>query len=92
MFQLKSAESERCPGFYNSMQKGELTFTPSDSTLADGLAVSLVGVNSFATAKPLVDKSVLVSEEYIAIAILRLLELEKAVVEGIASINISTKV
>ena len=64
------------------MQKGEPTFTNSDPTLADGLAVSLVGVNSFATAKPLVDKSVLVSEEYIAIAILRLLELEKAVVEG----------
>ena len=77
-----SAESERCPSFYNSMVKGEPTFTRCDSTLADGLAVSLVGVNSFATAKPLVDKSVLVSEEYIAIAILRLLELEKAVVEG----------
>ena len=79
---LKSAESERCPSFYNSMLKGEPTYTPCDSTLADGLAVSMVGVNSFATAKPLVDKSVQVSEEYIAIAILRLLELEKAVVEG----------
>jgi threonine dehydratase len=64
------------------MIKGEPTYTPCDSTLADGLAVSMVGVNSFATARPLVDKSVQVSEEYIAIAILRLLELEKAVVEG----------
>ena len=79
---FKSAESERCPSFYNSMVKGEITYTPCDSTLADGLAVSMVGVNSFATARPLVDKSVQVSEEYIAIAILRLLELEKAVVEG----------
>ncbi len=64
------------------MLHGRPTYTKSDPTLADGLAVSMVGVNSFATAAPLVDKSVTVLEEYIAIAILRLLELEKAVVEG----------
>jgi threonine dehydratase len=70
------------PGFHNSMLHGRPTYTKSDPTLADGLAVSMVGVNSFATAAPLVDKTVTVLEEYIAIAILRLLELEKAVVEG----------
>jgi threonine dehydratase len=64
------------------MKNGRVTYTRTDPTLADGLAVSLVGVNSFATAAPLVDKTVCVSEEYIAIAILRLLEMEKAVVEG----------
>jgi len=64
------------------MKNGKVTYTRTDPTLADGLAVSLVGVNSFATAAPLVDKTVCVSEEYIAIAILRLLEMEKAVVEG----------
>lgn len=64
------------------MANGKPTLTISDSTLADGLAVSLVGVNAFASAKNLVDKCVCVQEEYIAIAILRLLELEKAVVEG----------
>ena len=42
----------------------------------------LVGVNAFATAFPLIDKMVVVSEQYIALAILRLVELEKAVVEG----------
>ncbi|RNA15110.1 threo-3-hydroxyaspartate ammonia-lyase-like [Brachionus plicatilis] len=77
-----AAESDRCAGFYNSMANGEPTLTFSDPTLADGLAVSLVGVNAFASAKNLVDKCVCVQEEYIAIAILRLLELEKAVVEG----------
>ena len=64
------------------MINGSPIFTKSDSTLADGLAVSMVGVNAFATAAPLVDKCVTVSEEYIALAILRLLEMEKAVVEG----------
>lgn len=77
-----SAESIRCPGFYNSCKHNATTFTKCESTLADGLAVSLVGANAFASANPCTDKSVCVSEEYIAIAILRLLELEKAVVEG----------
>ncbi len=47
-----------------------------------GLAVPVVGCNSFATAQPLVDKCVVVKEETIALAILRLIEVEKAVVEG----------
>ena len=64
------------------MKNGSPIYTKSGSTLADGLAVPVVGVNSFATANKLVDKCVAVSEEYIAISILRLIELEKAVVEG----------
>lgn len=53
-----------------------------ESTLADGLAVPIAGFNAFETAKSLIDKMVIVKEEWIAIAILRLLELEKCVVEG----------
>lgn len=53
-----------------------------ESTLADGLAVPKVGYNAYATAAPLIDKMVVVSEEWIALAILRLVELEKCVVEG----------
>lgn len=52
------------------------------ATLADGLAVPKVGCNAFATTKPLLDKMVVVKEEWIALAILRLVELEKCVVEG----------
>lgn len=52
----KSAESEGCPGFFNSMLNGKPSWTKTESTLADGLAVSLVGYNSFATASSLVDK------------------------------------
>lgn len=51
-------------------------------TLADGLAVPTVGPNAFAIAKSVVDRTVQVSEESIAVAILRMLELEKGVVEG----------
>jgi threonine dehydratase len=51
-------------------------------TLADGLAIPQVGSNAFQIAKPLVDLAVTVTEEQIALAILRLIELEKSVVEG----------
>lgn len=57
-------------------------YTPNNATLADGLAVPKVGYNAFATIKPLLDKMIVVKEEWIALAILRLVELEKCVVEG----------
>ncbi len=51
-------------------------------TLADGLAVSRVGANAFAIARDHVDRIVRVGEDELALAILRLVELEKSVVEG----------
>lgn len=51
-------------------------------TLADGLAVSKVGETAFRLANPLVDAILDVDEAFIAKAILRLMELEKSVVEG----------
>lgn len=51
--------------------------------------VAVVGVNAFATIKPLLDKMIVVKEEWIALAILRLVELEKCVVEGRPKFNIS---
>jgi threonine dehydratase len=52
------------------------------STLADGLAVASVGERSLAIAAKVVDRVVTVDEASIALAILRLVELEKSVVEG----------
>lgn len=57
----------------------DITLKPS---LADGLAVSRVGELSFASLKDRVDRVVTVDEASIALAILRLIELEKSVVEG----------
>ncbi|CAH1774898.1 unnamed protein product [Owenia fusiformis] len=75
-------ESEKCASFTASLEAGKPVYVNAASTLADGLAVPLVGVNAFATAAPLIDKMVVVNEEYIALSILRLVEIEKAVVEG----------
>lgn len=75
-------ESDRCPSFSSALKAGKPTEVKILSTLADGLAVPLVGFNAFATASSLIDKMIVVNEEWIAIAILRLVEHEKCVVEG----------
>ncbi|MET0917188.1 MAG: threonine ammonia-lyase [Burkholderiales bacterium] len=51
-------------------------------TLADGLAVPQAGTIPFETLARVVDRVVTVDEAAIALAVLRLIELEKSVVEG----------
>jgi len=75
-------ESERCASFTASMNSGKVERVEAESTIADGLAVPTPGCNSLATAKGKIDHMITVSEESIALSILRLIELEKAVVEG----------
>jgi threonine dehydratase len=52
------------------------------STLADGLAVAQAGALPFGVLRRVVDQVVTVDEAAIALAVLRLIELEKSVVEG----------
>ena len=80
--QIIGVQPERCQGWIKAMESGKPVLASTQPSLADGLNVPLVGVNAFATASPLIDKVVTVSEDSIAIAILRLIEMEKAVVEG----------
>nr|AWS20467.1 threonine dehydratase [Mayetiola destructor] len=75
-------ESEKCPSFSKALNHGKPVQVKIEPTLADGLAVPQVGYNAFATVVPLLDKMVVVKEEWIALAILRLVEQEKLVVEG----------
>ena len=76
------AEPVNCPSLTGALQEGRPVTVPATSTLADGLLVPRVGTNAFALAAKHVDKVVLVKERFIALAMLRLLEMEKAVVEG----------
>ena len=91
-----------CASFTKAMSIGKAVHTPTSPSLADGLTVPTVGVNALATGAPLIDKIVTVSEAWIAIAILRLIELEKvrivqlavtlwvqAVVEGAGAIGVA---
>ena len=75
-------EPERAASFTAAMQAGKPVPVEVQPTLADGLAVPQVGEHAFGIARKLVDKTLLVGEREIALAVLRLLELEKAVVEG----------
>ncbi|XP_065658687.1 L-threonine ammonia-lyase-like [Hydra vulgaris] len=79
-----SVESEKCASFKAAFEAGKPVKIAVEQsiTLADGLCVSTVGENAFFTARPYVDKVVSVSEPYIAMAVLRLVESEKCVVEG----------
>lgn len=60
------------------MENGRPVQVEIEPTLADGLAVPMVGYNAFKTVRPLIDKMIVVKEEWIALAILRLVEQEKS--------------
>ncbi len=75
-------EPERAASFTAALTAKHPVQVEMQPTLADGLAVPKVGDNAFSSARDLVDRTVLVAEQSLARAILRLMELEKAVVEG----------
>jgi threonine dehydratase len=75
-------EPQFCASYTAALEAGKpvpATFTP---TLADGLAVPVVGPHAFEVARHYVDECVLVTEKEISLAVLRLIENEKVVVEG----------
>ena len=82
-------ESTHTGNFAAALRAGKPVIVPRRATLADGLAPLTVGPTSFALARERVDQVVSVSEEWIALAILRLLELEKTVVEGSAAVPLA---
>ena len=68
--------------FTAALAAGRPVTVPLSPTLADGLAVALIGTRPFEMLRQVVDEVVTVDEANIALAILRLIELEKSVVEG----------
>ena len=82
---LIAVEPAAAPSFGASLAAGRPVQVPIRPTLADGLAVGRVGDLPFALAAPLVDRVVTVGEDALSLAVLRLLELEKTVVEGAAA-------
>jgi threonine dehydratase len=55
---------------------------PTRYTLADGLAVAEAGRHALAIARPRVGRMVQIAEEHLALAMLRMAELEKCIIEG----------
>lgn len=75
-------EPEHAACFTAALAAGRPVTVPLSPTLADGLAVALLGTKPFEMLQKVVDAVVTVNEANIALAILRLIELEKSVVEG----------
>jgi threonine dehydratase len=82
---IVAVEAENVASFSAALEANKPTRIALHPTLADGLAIPQVGGNGFEVARSYVDKTVIVTEEQIAIAILRIVELEKGVVEGAAA-------
>jgi threonine dehydratase len=75
-------EPQRAASFTAACTAGHPVPVKVRPTLADGLAVAQVGQNAFTIAREFVEKTIVLNEHQIALAILRLVELEKSVVEG----------
>ncbi|KAK6739053.1 hypothetical protein RB195_020872 [Necator americanus] len=87
--QVIAVESDTCPSYTEAIKAGKPVLVSVRSTLADGLAVPMVGGNALATLDGIVDKSLVVCEETTALSILRLIEMEKAVVEGGGAVGVA---
>ena len=80
--QIFGVQPNRAASFTVALKSGKPVPFAVKPTLADGLAVAEAGANAFEIARRFVDRVITVDEHEIAVAVLRLLELEKAVVEG----------
>ncbi len=78
--------------FTAALRSGKPCGVPRHPTLADGLATLRIGAEPFALARTRVDRVVRVPEEWISIAIIRMLELEKTVVEGAAAVPLAAMI
>lgn len=75
-------EPQFCASYTAALKHGKPVAAAFTPTLADGLAVPVVGAHAFEVARHYVDECVLTTEKEISLAVLRLIENEKVVVEG----------
>lgn len=80
--QIIGVEPANAACFNAGLKEGQPTRISTRYTLADGLAVAEAGKHTLAIARPLVDEMVMIGEEELALAMLRLAELDKCVIEG----------
>ncbi|XP_026314655.1 uncharacterized protein LOC113226296 isoform X2 [Hyposmocoma kahamanoa] len=86
---IYGVETEKCPSMDNAIKNNGPLSVEIRSTLADGLAVPTVGYNAYFTVKHLLDRMITVNEDWLARAILRLVEQEKYVVEGGGAVGVA---
>jgi threonine dehydratase len=82
-------EAEALPAAKRAREAGRLITIPPGETIADGIAVRTIGVNTFEMIERYVDELVTVTEEQIASAVLLLLEREKTVTEPACAVTLA---
>jgi threonine dehydratase len=82
-------EPEHAASMRAALLAGQPTEIAIEPTIADGLAVKRAGAHTLEVIQHYVDEVVSVSEEEIASAILKLLEIEKTVVEGAGAASLA---
>ncbi len=77
------------PSAYESFRTGKLSQVQIQPTLADGIAVGMIGTRTFGMIKEYVDDIIKVTEESIARAVILCLERKKLVVEGAGAVPLA---
>lgn len=80
--EIIGVEAENAPCWSAAVTAGKPVPVEMRPTLADGLAVGQIGALAMEIAQPRIDRVVSVDERALALAVVRLMELEKSVVEG----------
>ncbi len=82
-------EPRGAPTLHESLARGEVVHVEAKPTLADGLAVAEIGQQCFEIIRKVMDDLLLVDEAQVAQSIVRLLELEKMVIEGAGAVPLA---
>ena len=86
---IVGVEPINAPTLHESLKAGAVRRIETKATLADGLAIAEVGKLCFDLIRPRLDELLLVDEPTIARSVLKLLELEKTMVEGAGAVPLA---
>jgi threonine dehydratase len=86
---IVGVEPVNAPTLHASLKAGHVVKADTKPTLADGLAIAEVGRLCLDLIKPRLDDLLLVDEPTIARSVLKLLELEKTMVEGAGAVPLA---
>ncbi|KAJ2953370.1 hypothetical protein O0L34_g960 [Tuta absoluta] len=85
--EIYGIETDKTCSMVESLRKNERVFMEIEpGTIADSLAINMVGVNTFYNVKGLVDKMIVVKEDWVARAVMHIVEDERFIVEGGGSV------
>jgi threonine dehydratase len=86
---IVGVEPINAPTLHDSLKAGKVVRAQTKPTLADGLAIAEIGKLCFDLIRPRLDDLLLVDEPTIARSVLKLLELEKTMVEGAGAVPLA---